>query len=254
MPPPTAESPFMADPYDDACPEAGPLADDAPGLDAVLPALWTMLARPEVGAASTLPALRLTLADRLVDALRRRHSPFLDLATALADMLTLGARDAARFPEPARGACREAVERLMLAFDASFERGHGPRGASADGLAPLVVAALASGKATRQMRGLLDPIGVAVLTTASADEAVELLTETPAELILTERGVFDAAFTAVRRLPLHGRTPILAFCGPELPPSALAALARETPGVRWMPRPTSRAEFVLQVRLSLLDT
>ncbi len=254
MPTPPIDVHALADPYDDL-PEAAPGADETPAPGAVLPALWAMLARPEVGAASTLPALRSTLALRLADALHRSRSPVLDVATALAELLTLGARDAARFSDTARLLCREAVERLMLALDAGLPDPEPARRFDVgDGLAPLVVTALGSRAASRRVRVVLEPLGVTVCVASTAHEALRLLAETPAELVVTEHGLFDPSFGALRRLPLHIRTPILAFCGPELPPEALAAVARQTAGVRRVPRPRSRAEFVLQVRLSLFDT
>jgi hypothetical protein len=112
---------------------------------------------------------------------------------------------------------------------------------------------MASGGAARRVRVLLDPLGVGVIACATAEDALEILAETPAELVVTERGVFDASFARLRRQPMHLRTPVLAFGGPELDGVTRAAMGRGSPGVRWVPRPRSRAEFVLQVRLSLPD-
>jgi len=95
------------------------------------------------------------LADRLVDALRRSHAPGLDLAIALAGMLTLGARDARRFREPARAACREAVEHFALASEARVDCDDAPHA----GNDPWVIAALASAEVSRRLQALLDSAG-----------------------------------------------------------------------------------------------
>lgn len=250
---------LAGDPYDDASGEFdGSTALGAPGggpadPEALLTTLWAMLARPAQGTGSTLGAHRQLTADRLVAALRHAP-PHLELAVALADLLTLGGSDPARFGESARGACLEAVERLMLTL-ASTEGGTRPEASlsASGGLPPLVVVALPSESAARRVQSVLGALGLEVRVAGTLEALGALLLETPCDLVLTEtalpgaHGPADAATLcdAVRTYPMHLRTPILCIDGTG------GAVAPPSPGFRLAPRPVSRAELVLRVRVLL---
>jgi hypothetical protein len=249
----------LSDPYDDlaaesAAAEAGVRRDP----QALLSTLWAMLARPDTGGASTIAAHRQHTADQLVAALRGAPG-HQELAVALADLLTLGGGDPERFGHPARQACIEAVERLMLAQAADPDvrpRSERPRHV----LPPIVLAALPSPSAGRRVHTILTKLGMEVHV---ADDVVgldALLAETPADLVITEVGLLEGEVVPgaislcdrVREHAMHRRTPILCLDNsPGVMNVRTTGPLQPRPGIRIGPRPVSRAEFVLRVRALL---
>lgn len=249
----------LSDPYDDVAAEsAGADGGERRDPQALLSTLWAMLARPDTGGASTLAAHRQHTADELVAALRGVPA-HLEVAVALADLLTLGGGDPERFGHPARQACIEAVERLMLAQAADpgiqplLER---PRHT----LPPIVLAALPSPSAGRRVQSILGRLGMEVHVADDVLGLDALLAETPADLVITEVGLTEGeavpgAITLsdrVREHPMHRRTPVLCL---DNSPGAMNVRTtgplQPRPGIRIGPRPVSRAEFVLRVRVLL---
>jgi hypothetical protein len=248
----------LSDPYDDVA--GGEIGDLGEHRDpqALLSTLWAMLARPDTGGASTLGAHRQHTADELVAAVRGMPAQC-EVAVALADLLTLGGGDPERFGPPARQACIEAVERLMLAQAADpgvMSRVARPRHT----LPPIVLAALPSASAGRRVKTILTRLGMEVHVADDVLGLDALLAETPADLIVTEVGLLEGeampgAVTLcdrVREHPMHRRTPVLCL---DNSPGSMGVRTtgplQPRPGIRIGPRPVSRAEFVLRVRVLL---
>lgn len=236
----------LPDPYGED--EEAPAASyDETRVAQQMAALWAMLARPPLGTATTLYGHMRMSAESLAQALHLARSPLEPVALAMSRLLVQVSGGRVALTPSARGACVEAIERMLLSHS-------GLPGTRTSKVVepPQVIVVSTHVRSLLPLAAILPDCGVRA-TPRVTGAALDLLELQPCDAVLFHdaHGVREAAdfCLELRALPMHLQTPVLCLTGhPDYPLVSPLTPAR---GLRVASARISPAELALRLHTLL---